>query len=211
MVSTALGVSCNHQTCCSQAVHVDFDVSNYMPAYIVLFCLYWSISRLDDIEDGSALRRGHPASHVLFGLSQTINSATYAVVKAFVDVECLKEKKCRDVFVGELLIHHHQERGLYWRSEDGLQSLCNGQGLELYWRFHGTCPSPEDYITMIDNKTGSFFKLIVELMETESRSSPTPNLLQLTTLIGRYYQIRDDYNNLASDEVSITIKAPSNY
>lgn len=64
---------------------------------------------------------------------------------------------------------------------------------------------------MIDNKTGSFFKLIVELMETESRSSPTPNLLQLTTLIGRYYQIRDDYNNLASDEVSITIKAPSNY
>ena len=37
---------------------------------------------LDDIEDGSPKRRGQPATHILFGHAQAINSANYMFVQA---------------------------------------------------------------------------------------------------------------------------------
>jgi geranylgeranyl pyrophosphate synthase len=37
---------------------------------------------LDDIEDGSELRRGHPAAHSVFGTPQTINAASFTIVEA---------------------------------------------------------------------------------------------------------------------------------
>jgi polyprenyl synthetase len=78
----------------------------------------------------------------------------------------------------------------------------SGQGLELYWRFHEICPSLDEYIVMIDNKTGAFFRFATRLFESEASAPPNPKLLQLTSFLGRYYQIRDDYYNLISDEVS---------
>jgi hypothetical protein len=56
---------------------------------------------------------------------------------------------------------------------------------------------------MIDNKTGAFFRLVLRLLEAEAQSQPVPELMHLLTLLGRYYQIRDDYMNLASDEVCL--------
>ncbi|KAL2166792.1 hypothetical protein VTG60DRAFT_2145 [Thermothelomyces hinnuleus] len=38
--------------------------------------------RLDDIEDGSELRRCYPAARSVFGVPQTINSACFAIVEA---------------------------------------------------------------------------------------------------------------------------------
>jgi ophiobolin F synthase len=56
---------------------------------------------------------------------------------------------------------------------------------------------------MVDNKTGGLFRLMARLMEAESPSPiTTPHLSRLLTLIGRYYQIRDDYMNLTSADVS---------
>lgn len=59
------------------------------------------IDRLDDIEDGSVLRRGKPAAHTVFGTSQTVNSATYLYSKATSELESLKNAECRQVFHGE--------------------------------------------------------------------------------------------------------------
>ena len=41
---------------------------------------------LDDIQDGSHLRRGLPATHTVFGHSQTINAAGYGIIQALEDV-----------------------------------------------------------------------------------------------------------------------------
>jgi geranylgeranyl diphosphate synthase type 3 len=85
---------------------------------------------------------------------------------------------------------------------DELENLHRGQGLDLGWRANSHVPSVEDYITMIDNKTGGLLRLIVRLMEAESTVPTKPDLLKLATLFGRYYQIRDDYYNLTSEEVT---------
>ncbi|EAS35698.3 geranylgeranyl pyrophosphate synthetase [Coccidioides immitis RS] len=138
---------------------------------------------LDDIQDGSELRRGFPAAHVIYGSSQTINSSTYILVKAVERLQRLKNEECCVVFYEES------------------RNLCVGQGLDLYWRHHVQCPSVDDYITMVDNKTGSFFRLATRLMVAAAPSSfGSAELFQLVSLMGRYYQIRDDYQNLASDE-----------
>jgi hypothetical protein len=84
---------------------------------------------------------------------------------------------------------------------DELETLAFGQALELQWKYQKICPSAKQYLVMIDNKTGGFFRLILRLLEVEAQSEPVPELMHLFTLLGRYYQIRDDYMNLASDEV----------
>lgn len=56
---------------------------------------------------------------------------------------------------------------------------------------------------MIDNKTGGFFRLVMKLMvaETTSSISHADKLAHFATILGRFYQIRDDYQNLVSEEV----------
>lgn len=86
-----------------------------------------------------------------------------------------------------------------------MEVLFSGQALELYWKFHRQCPSMSDYLVMIDNKTGGFFRLVMRMMATEYSSSVTSDdkIAFSITLLGRYYQIRDDYQNLTSDEVCL--------
>jgi hypothetical protein len=40
------------------------------------------------------------------------------------------------------------------------------------------------------------------MFESEASVPPNPKLLQLTSLMGRHFQIRDDYYDLTSDNVS---------
>ncbi|KAM5464534.1 geranylgeranyl pyrophosphate synthetase [Microsporum ferrugineum] len=48
-------------------------------------------------------------------------------------------------------------------------------------------------------ETGALFRLCVRLMQAES-ATPNVDFGKFVTLLGRYYQIRDDYQNLASKE-----------
>ena len=58
------------------------------------------LCRLDDIEDGSPLRRGKPATHQIYGEAQTINSATYLYAQAADKVLKLKNPDCMTIFIG---------------------------------------------------------------------------------------------------------------
>ena len=58
------------------------------------------ISRLDDIEDGSKLRRGMPSAHMIYGESQTINSATYVQTCAFTEAAKLPNPVSMSIVCG---------------------------------------------------------------------------------------------------------------
>jgi len=77
-----------------------------------------------------------------------------------------------------------------------LMNLHRGQGMDLFWRDTLTCPSEDDYLEMVGNKTGGLFRLAVKLMQAESRSAR--DCVALVNLIGIIYQVRDDYLNLRS-------------
>ncbi|EIT82613.1 geranylgeranyl pyrophosphate synthase/Polyprenyl synthetase [Aspergillus oryzae 3.042] len=134
---------------------------------------------IDDNQDSSKLRRGIPVAHSIFGVAQTINSANYAYFAAQEKLRELNRPKAYEIFTEELLRLHR------------------GQGMDLYWRDSLTCPTEEEYIEMISNKTGGLFRLAIKLMQLESEV--TSDFLGLVDLLGIIFQIRDDYQNLQSD------------
>ncbi|KAL4748997.1 isoprenoid synthase domain-containing protein [Aspergillus terricola var. indicus] len=144
----------------------------------VVGLLHHSSLMLDDIEDNSTLRRGRPCTHILFGPAQTINSANYAFVSAFAELQNLRSPKAAAIFIREVKNMH-----------------C-GQALDLSWKYHAHCPTVDDYMMMIDNKTGAMFRLCVQLMQCDDHINPG----HFVTQLGRYFQVRDDYQNLVSTE-----------
>ena len=154
---------------------------------------------VDDVEDSSLLRRGLPVAHNIFGTAQTLNSANYVYFCALQELQTLKNPKAITIFTEELI------------------NLHRGQGMDLFWRETLTCPSEDDYLEMVGNKTGGLFRLAVKLMQAESKSlkfvylSSDPgcpidvanrDCVPLVNLIGIIFQIRDDYQNLSSPEYS---------
>ncbi|KAK0890059.1 geranylgeranyl pyrophosphate synthetase [Friedmanniomyces endolithicus] len=114
---------------------------------------------IDDVEDSSVLRRGVPVAHKIFGAAQTINCANYMYFCALKELAGLK-----GVAGGggtETAV------GIY---EEELLNLHRGQGMDLFWRDTLTCPSEDDYLEMVGNKTGGLFRLAVRLMCSESPS-----------------------------------------
>ena len=145
----------------------------------VIGMLHTSSLLVDDIEDSSNLRRGIPVAHNIFGNAQTLNSANYVYFLALQELLKLGNPKFTYIYSEELCALHR------------------GQGMDLYWRDTLTCPSEEDYIEMVGNKTGGLFRLAVKLMQAESPGN-TKDFVPLVNLLGVIFQIRDDYLNLWS-------------
>ncbi|EUC27964.1 hypothetical protein COCCADRAFT_41432 [Bipolaris zeicola 26-R-13] len=132
---------------------------------------------LDDLEDNSPLRRGYPATHILFGQSQSINTANFMFVRA---VQEVAQKLSPNALVAVL---------------EELEGLYLGQSWDLYWKHNLACPSEAEYVNMIDHKTGGMFRMLLRIMQVESEVTPQVDFHRLTLLFGRFFQIRDDYMN----------------
>ncbi|KAI9147445.1 Geranylgeranyl pyrophosphate synthase [Paramyrothecium foliicola] len=138
---------------------------------------------IDDVQDGSDLRRGFPAAHKVYGVPQTINSANYMCFAALAELSKLRNaSKAVPIFTEELL------------------NLHRGQGTDMYWRDTVTCPSEDEYLGMVSYKTGSFLRLGLKLMQIESSSNI--DFMPIVELMGLIYQIRDDLKNLSSQTYS---------
>lgn len=146
----------------------------------VIAILHESSLLLDDVQDSSELRRGFPVAHNIFGIPQTINAANYMSFVALRELQELHSPRAISVFAEELV------------------NLYRGQGMDLFWRDTLTCPSEDDYLEMVSNKTGGMFRLGIKLMQAESASAV--DCVPLVNLFGLIFQIRDDYMNLSSSE-----------
>ncbi|KAF9959607.1 geranylgeranyl pyrophosphate synthetase [Mortierella alpina] len=144
--------------------------------------LHTSSLLIDDIEDDSVLRRGEPVAHKIFGVPATINCANYVYFQALAELTKIPNPKMLTIFTEELLCLHR------------------GQGMELLWRDSLTCPTEEEYIAMVNDKTGGLLRLAVKLMQAAGNC--TVDYVPMVELIGIHFQIRDDYLNLQSTQYS---------
>ncbi|KAI4244822.1 MAG: hypothetical protein LQ352_006699 [Teloschistes flavicans] len=145
----------------------------------VIAMLHTASLLVDDVEDDSLLRRGNPVAHSIFGTAQTINSANYVYFQALQELLKLNNPEVVRIYADELC------------------NLHRGQGMDLFWRDTLTCPSEEDYLEMVGNKTGGLFRLAVKIMQACSLNNET-DFIPLVNLVGLYFQISDDYLNLNS-------------
>ncbi|KAL1760238.1 isoprenoid synthase domain-containing protein [Schizophyllum commune] len=143
---------------------------------------------VDDIEDDSQLRRGKPVTHKIYGVPQTINTGNYVYFLAYRELLLLREP-AKGIDVEKLVT-------------DELLSLHRGQGLELLWRDSLQCPTEDEYIDMVNNKTGGLLRIGIRLMMACSTQNRDMNYIPLVNLIGVFFQIRDDLMNLQSVEYS---------
>ncbi|EKV06494.1 hypothetical protein PDIG_76910 [Penicillium digitatum PHI26] len=85
-------------------------------------------------------------------------------------------------------------------SRNEMRNLQLGQGRDLHWSYHTHVPTPAQYTSMVDGKTGGLFRLISRLMRSEATMNSDLDISQFVTLLGRHFQIRDDYQNLQSED-----------
>jgi len=137
---------------------------------------------VDDIEDGSLLRRGVPVAHSIFGVPSVINCANYAYFMALERCHALRNRRALDVFVSEML------------------NLHRGQGQDILWRDSGRCPTEDEYCDMVVDKTGGLFRLAVGIMQAFASEKAGEDFVPLVNKLGLYFQIRDDLVNLSSEE-----------
>ncbi|KPM42335.1 hypothetical protein AK830_g4208 [Neonectria ditissima] len=148
----------------------------------VINVLHNSSLIIDDFQDDSPLRRGRPSTHTIFGAAQSINSATHGIIKAISMVQSFSDAECAAKTTEMILV------------------LFQGQATDLHWTFNSICPSLEEYIQMINDKTGALFRLACFLLAESSgvalSEELTESISKMVTLWGQYFQIRDDYMNL---------------
>ncbi|KAJ3021384.1 UNVERIFIED_CONTAM: Geranylgeranyl pyrophosphate synthase [Siphonaria sp. JEL0065] len=137
---------------------------------------------IDDVEDGSDLRRGLPVAHKIYGVASAINSGNYVYFLALKKAISLEIPSIMEIFADEL-IHLH-----------------TGQGMEIYWRDNNICPTEKEYLQMISNKTGGLLRLAVRMMQAASTQGGMRDFVPLVDMLGIHFQIRDDYLNLVSEE-----------
>ncbi|EXK77648.1 hypothetical protein FOQG_17647 [Fusarium oxysporum f. sp. raphani 54005] len=148
----------------------------------VIGMLHNSSLIIDDFQDNSPLRRGKPSTHTVFGPAQAINTATYIIVKAI--------EKIQEIVGHEALAE----------ITGTITTIFQGQAMDLSWTANTTVPSIQEYLLMVNDKTGALFRLSIELLALNSEASVNDSTLEslssLVSLLGQYFQIRDDYMNL---------------
>ncbi|KAH7910040.1 isoprenoid synthase domain-containing protein [Hygrophoropsis aurantiaca] len=171
---------------------------------------------LDDIEDDSHLRRGIPVAHKIYGIPQTINTANYVYFIAYHELASLRPSTrshsrassgssdsgssttlCEKAELPERLIPDHD---LDLVVTEELLALHRGQGLDILWRDCLRCPTEDEYIGMVKDKTGGLLRIAVKLMMACATTNTMVDYIPLTDLIGIFFQIRDDYMNLQSNQ-----------
>lgn len=93
---------------------------------------------IDDVEDGSKMRRGVPTAYMIYGTPITINCANHVYFLALQSVLQLKRHEAVDIFTREMIRLHQ------------------GQGMELYFREHHMCPTMQDYEEIVSNSEFRF-------------------------------------------------------
>ncbi|KAH9175039.1 isoprenoid synthase domain-containing protein [Lactarius sanguifluus] len=156
------------------------------------------ISIIDDIEDNSQLRRGQPVAHKIYGVPQTINTANYVYFLAFQEILALKAQGAQETNDAQGRLYSECDVDRIVTAE--LLNLHRGQGLDLLWRDSLRCPTEEEYISMVNDKTGGLLRVAVKLMMACASQNANVDYVPLVNLIGIYFQIRDDYMNLQDSE-----------
>ncbi|XP_063924824.1 terpene synthase-like [Zophobas morio] len=167
--------SCNVWVKCPQdALKVFNDIGS---------SLYDVLIVLDDILDGTILRRGLPSAHMVYGISLTVHATVHKMFLIMQNVLCYAENR-KDIALDDFVTL-------------GIRFF-TGQGLEIHYRDSQRCPSFCDFKVLVRAKCTSSFKWGVQWLKLCAKNDTIELSVDLCDKIGEFLQIYDDYINLHS-------------
>ena len=139
----------------------------------------------DDIMDNDILRHGRETIHHKWDDSIAILSGDAMLAIALIRLGKIKENK-------SLILHKFNE---------ALIQVCEGQALDLYFQNMSNV-SEDDYLDMIDKKTGYMIGLSAEMGSIVSKMNNNMQIKfkEYGLLIGRAFQIQDDLLEVTSNQ-----------
>jgi len=145
---------------------------------------------VDDIEDNSALRRGKPSLHIIYGVDIAINAGNalyFLPLLSLLNKPSLGAEKKAAIY--ELYIRE-------------MSKLSLGQGMDIYWHRGNRAVSEQEYLQMCSYKTGSLARLAVGMGAILGNATPRQleALVDFATSIGVAFQIQDDILNIKPRE-----------
>ena len=185
--------------------------------YVVNECHNASLV-IDDIQDNSLTRRKVPCAHLVYGVGNCINAGylnAFRILHEFpsyimnhlddkvienIDIKMNAEESDNrninnDVNSKKIMLY----RTLNTLMIEHLYNIHIGQGLDLYWTTHKIIPTYEDYLKMINYKTGILFKMIIDVFSLFSKRlvhDELEKVLKVCDTLCYFFQIRDDYVNI---------------
>jgi geranylgeranyl diphosphate synthase, type II len=166
-----------------------------LPAAAAIELAHSALLIHDDIQDGSAWRRGHPTLHRREGLPLALNAGDALAVLSF---EVLRSSSG---WLGQRLSLRILDEfsSAIWRTLEG-------QALELGWRRDGvTDLSPRDYLDLILHKTcwyTTIAPLRIGALIGSWGSVDLEALSRFGFLLGAAFQITDDLLNLTGGQTA---------
>lgn len=145
---------------------------------------------VDDVEDGSHLRRGRAAVHKLYGQNTAINNGNFNYFYP-------------QLLIAESGLDDSAKVCLYEAIIQEMTRLHIGQGMDLWWSQEGTFDILiNDYLQMSAYKTGALLSIAVKIGGILARADDKTlnKLSEIITSIGIAFQIQDDILNLKPGE-----------
>jgi len=155
------------------AEHLGGEHDDALPAAVALEFVHNFSLIHDDIEDRDRTRRGRPTVWALHGVNQAINAGDLMLSIA------IRTALAASSAAVEKLI-------------DATAEMIEGQSLDL--EFESRTASVNDYLEMIDHKTGALLRCAFELgaMTAGADEVVRSRLVEMSRGIGRAFQIQDD-------------------
>jgi geranylgeranyl diphosphate synthase type II len=160
-----------------------------LPAAAGLELLHSACLVHDDIEDGSDLRRGRPALHVLEGLPLALNAGDALALLGLGAVRRTNGRLGRRLAAAV----EHELTTAAWHTLEG-------QAVELGWRRDGVVDvTVEDYLSLVLHKTCWYTTIaplrVGALIGARGREVPLSALTRLGFCLGVAFQVTDDVLN----------------
>ncbi|MEM0475680.1 MAG: polyprenyl synthetase family protein [Candidatus Norongarragalinales archaeon] len=143
----------------------------------------------DDVEDDSALRRGKPCIHKIYGVDVAVNAGN---AMYFLPLRVLRENEAR--FDDRTLVK------LYEAYARELTLIHLGQALDIAWHKGWGEPTEQQYLQMCAFKTGTLARLSAKLGAIAAGGShaQVEVLGAFAEAVGVAFQIQDDVLNVSS-------------
>jgi len=144
---------------------------------------------VDDVEDGSDIRRGKPCIHKIFGEDVAINTGNMMYYLPYLIIKKIDLDKKTKLAIYDLI-------------NEEMLKLSIGQGMDIYWHSGGENISEQLYLQMCAFKTGTLARMSAKLgaLLGNANKKQVKSLGKFAETIGIAFQIQDDILNITNKE-----------